>query len=208
MRDAAVAACLLASLSACAPSGAPADPPPGPAPAAAAQEAPAEAAPAAGPAADLTVADIALPLDAAAARAFDPDGRAPIDDPVTCLARTLYWEAGGEGDAAMHAVAHVVANRVRSPRFPDSFCAVIKQGGEARPCQFSWWCDGRPDEVRSTALYARARKIARRLLNDRSEPDPTGGAVLFHNTSVSPDWAARTTRTARIGSHIFYRLPR
>ncbi|MEZ5826263.1 MAG: hypothetical protein R3C97_16510 [Geminicoccaceae bacterium] len=42
--------------------------------------------------------------------AVDPDGQAALDDSLTCLARTLYWEARGTGDEGMSAVAHAVIN--------------------------------------------------------------------------------------------------
>ena len=62
-----------------------------------------------------------------------------------CLALAMYWEARGEGEKGMYAVGSVVMNRVRDERYPAHACAVVKQGGEAPPCQFSWWCDGRSD---------------------------------------------------------------
>ncbi|PTT68967.1 cell wall hydrolase, partial [Pseudomonas sp. HMWF007] len=30
------------------------------------------------------------------AQAVDPAGAAPLDDPLTCLARSIYWEAKGK----------------------------------------------------------------------------------------------------------------
>ncbi|MEM6942421.1 MAG: cell wall hydrolase [Pseudomonadota bacterium] len=152
----------------------------------------------------LTLASLALPLSSATAVALDPAGRAPLDDPISCLARTLYWEAKGEGERGMRAVAHVVANRVASPRFPDTYCGVVTAGGQEGPCQFSWWCDGRPDEVVEAAPFATAREISREVLNGTSK-DPTDGATFFHNRSVSPSWSRVFPRTARIGAHIFYR---
>lgn len=135
----------------------------------------------------------------------DPDGEAPIDDPLTCLARTIYWESRGEGDEGMRAVAYVVLNRVAAEDRPDRICAVIKEGGEAPPCQFNWWCDGRPDDAGDEEEYARAREAARLALNGELV-DPTGGATMFHHRGVSPGWAAKATPTAEIGDHIFYRL--
>ena len=134
-----------------------------------------------------------------------PDGAEPLDDPLSCLARTVYHEARSEGDEAMRAVAHVVRNRTKAARFPDTVCDVVKEGGESGGCQFSWWCDGRSDEARNASVYARAIDVAREVLDGASD-DPTGGATMFHNTSVDPSWAGRARKTAQIGSHIFYRL--
>ena len=38
------------------------------------------------------------------AQSVDPEGRKPLDDPITCLSRTIYWEAKGEGTAGMEAI--------------------------------------------------------------------------------------------------------
>ncbi len=138
------------------------------------------------------------------AQAVDPKGKEPLDDPLTCLARTIYWEAKGEGDEAMQAVANVVMNRLEHEGFPKTICAVVKQGRERGSCQFSWWCDGRPDKANETEAYAHAKEVARRVLN-RQLGDVTHGALYFHDQSVSPDRAKEYTRTATIGKHIFYK---
>src|SRR5512147_903109 len=39
------------------------------------------------------------------AQAVDPAGAAPLEDPIACLARTIYWEAKGEGEQGMRAIA-------------------------------------------------------------------------------------------------------
>lgn len=138
------------------------------------------------------------------AQAVDPKGNEPLDDPLTCLARTIYWEAKGEGDEAMQAVANVVMNRLQDEGFPKTICAVVKQGQERGSCQFSWWCDGRPDKANESEAYAHAKEIARRVLN-RQLGDVTHGALYFHDQSVSPEWAKKYTRTAKVGEHTFYK---
>jgi len=140
----------------------------------------------------------------AEARAVDPQGQKPLDDSLTCLARTIYWEAKGE--AGMTAVASVVMNRLAAPSFPTTVCAVVTQGRENATCQFSWWCDGRPDDVEEPQVYDEAMEIARRALNRQIE-DPTGGAVNFHLDTVHPEWADAFVKTATIGAHVFYRAP-
>lgn len=39
----------------------------------------------------------------------------------------------------MIAVAHVVLNRIKSSKFPETICGVVKQK-VAGVCQFSWVC--------------------------------------------------------------------
>ena len=143
----------------------------------------------------------------AAAPAPDRPGApdAPLTDPLTCLARTVYFETRGRGEREQTAVAWVVLNRVRDEGFPDGVCAVIKQGGPARPCQFGWWCDGRPDVARDAREYAQALQVATRVLAGEA-PDPTGGANMFHIRTVRPDWTRRATLKAKIGAHWFWRV--
>jgi spore germination cell wall hydrolase CwlJ-like protein len=80
----------------------------------------------------------------------------------------------------------------------------VRQGSERGACQFSWWCDGRPDDVKENESHALAKEVARRALN-RQLPDRTAGAMYFHHRKVSPAWSAKYMKTARIGDHIFYR---
>jgi N-acetylmuramoyl-L-alanine amidase len=119
-----------------------------------------------------------------------------------CLAMVLYWEARGEGRQGMVAVGSVVMNRVADHRFPDSVCAVVYQGGESPPCQFSWWCDGKSDYPSQRQSWVKATNVANNLLTARPK-DPTDGALFFHNTSIRNPWDRNLT--ARIGNHIFYR---
>lgn len=133
------------------------------------------------------------------------DGRRPLETPLVCLARAVYFEARGRDEQDLRAVAHVVLNRVENPRFPDTVCDVVKQGGQEAPCQFSWWCDGRSDIAEHRGEYDHAVRVARAALMGESE-DPTDGAHFFHHRRVSPAWSKRAQRTVRIGPHIFYRL--
>ena len=142
-------------------------------------------------------------ITGAEAQAVDPAGAKPLDDPLTCLARTVYWEARGGTQAAMEAIASVVMNRVGKAGFPDTVCGVVRQGEEAGACQFSWWCDGRPDAAEEPAEYALAKEIAREALNGQLR-DRTGGALYFHGADgPAPAWAGAYVRTAAIGGHVF-----
>ena len=121
-----------------------------------------------------------------------------------CLALAMYWEARGEGDRGMLAVGSVVLNRVENRQFPNSVCAVVYEGGETPPCQFSWWCDGKSDHPRNRTQWQTALNLANKLLSNQAH-DPTGGALFFHNSSIRPSFHSSRQRTARIGNHIFYR---
>ena len=137
-------------------------------------------------------------------QAVDPNGTERMDDAITCLARTIYWEARGESTASMEAVASVVMNRLRNDGFPKTVCAVVRQGDEQGDCQFSWWCDGRSDKAKEDASYAVAKEIARRALNQQLR-DRTHGALYFHHRSMRPAWASSFIKTADVGDFEFYR---
>lgn len=137
-------------------------------------------------------------------QAIDPRGTERLDDAITCLARTIYWEARGEKTASMEAVANVVMNRLGHEGFPNTVCEVVRQGNEQGACQFSWWCDGRSDHATEDESYATAKEIARKALNLQLD-DRTRGALYFHHRDVTPGWSAEYARTVEIGEFAFYR---
>ena len=83
----------------------------------------------------------------------------------------------------MEAVASVVMNRLGHEGFPDTVCAVVKQGSETKNCQFSWWCDGRADQVQEETQYAIAKEIARKALNKQLNGSNPRRAVF-----PRPEW--------------------
>lgn len=124
-----------------------------------------------------------------------------------CLSEALYHEARGETAAGMFAVGEVILNRVDSASYPNNICGVVHQGtGRKFACQFTWTCDGRSDAIGNPAAFGMVGKVAR-LLMDGAPRDLTEGATHYHTTAVSPSWARRFPRTARIGVHLFYRQP-
>ncbi|RWU22991.1 cell wall hydrolase [Pseudomonas alkylphenolica] len=137
-------------------------------------------------------------------QAVDPAGQAALDDAITCMARSIYWESKGGKAPDMEAVASVVMNRLGHEGFPDTVCGVVKQGKETGNCQFSWWCDGRSDSVQEETRYALAKEIARKALN-RQLDDRTKGALYFHDRHVSPDWARAYVKTTETGDFLFYK---
>lgn len=143
-------------------------------------------------------------ITASEAQAVDPAGAAPLDDTITCLARSIYWETKGGAVVEMETVASVVMNRLGHEGFPDTVCAVVKQGSETHACQFSWWCDGRSDQVKEDDQYALATEVARKALN-KQLTDRTHGALYFHDRSVKPAWAKEYIKTVETPNFIFYK---
>jgi spore germination cell wall hydrolase CwlJ-like protein len=122
-----------------------------------------------------------------------------------CLAEALYFEARGETVKGQFAVAEVILNRVKSERFPGSACGVINQGtGKKYQCQFTYTCDGLKETIAEPRAFERVAKVARAAL-DGVAPKLTRGATHYHTTAVRPRWSRVYTKTAAIGTHVFYR---
>ncbi len=140
------------------------------------------------------------------AQAVDPTGKEGLNDAITCLARTIYWEARSSNAADMQAIANVVMNRLGHEGFPSTICGIVKQGQEQHTCQFSWWCDGKPDSAQEEEPYAAAKEMARKALNHELT-DLTGGALYFHDnkSAPAPAWSKKYIRTATIAHHVFYK---
>lgn len=124
-----------------------------------------------------------------------------------CLTEALYFEARGESLKGQFAVAEVILNRVDHARYPNSVCGVINQGtGKKFQCQFTYTCDGRAEVVNEPAAFERVGKVAQAMIAGAPRA-LTSGATHYHTTAVSPKWAKRFEKTAKIGVHRFYRMP-
>ncbi|MFO1035150.1 MAG: cell wall hydrolase [Hyphomicrobiales bacterium] len=125
---------------------------------------------------------------------------------LNCLARAVYFEARSESEMGQMAVAKVIINRTHDPAYPKTICGVVYQGSQNRnSCQFSFACDGQPDDVKSPAAWAQSRRVATMAM--------TGGlkmgsamdqATNYHANYVKPRWARQMRRLVKIGNHIFY----
>ena len=148
------------------------------------------------------------PAEAAPAAIFR--GATPLDSyrALNCLTSAIYYEAGNEPEEGQRAVAQVVLNRVRSPLWPHSVCAVVYEGSERSDsrCQFTFSCDGSMARASDRRAWARARRIAEQALAGRVYA-PVGLATFYHTLAVRPGWAAAKQPVAVIGAHIFYRSP-
>jgi spore germination cell wall hydrolase CwlJ-like protein len=122
-----------------------------------------------------------------------------------CLARAVYFESRSESDLGQLAVAKVILNRVKSPEYPKSICGVVYQGsGTRNSCQFSFACDGLPDDVNQPGAWSHAKTIAQRAIAGDPAIAMMGSATNYHADYVKPKWAKTMRRLARIGRHIFY----
>jgi len=122
---------------------------------------------------------------------------------VECLARNIYFEAGGEPRAGKIAVAEVTMNRVKSKQFPRSVCGVVYQKVRST-CQFSWVCESKK-AIRNQAAWRESLKIAENILISKRQYGIIGNAMYFHADYVDPAWAEEKKLIVQIGRHIFYR---
>ena len=129
-----------------------------------------------------------------------------ISAALMCLALNVYHEARSEPLQGQAAVAHVVLNRVASGRWPDDVCSVVHQGYEKGrfKCQFTWYCDCKPDEPKEILAWAKSVMVANQVLTG-VVPDVTNGATHYHARYVNPYWSASLSKTVTYGSHLFYR---
>ena len=123
-----------------------------------------------------------------------------LDEQQNCLATAVYFESMSEPLEGQLAVARVVINRAASGRYPDSWCAVVKQ-----KAQFSFVRAGRfPRIDPACQAWRKAQAIARIAAANASEMLPTD-VLWYHADYVAPSWGRRLTRVEKIGAHIFYR---
>ena len=132
---------------------------------------------------------------------------------LACMATAIYFEARGEPMVGQVAVAQVIMSRVYDERYPDTVCDVVKQGyyyswDKTIPirdkCQFSFWCDGKPETIKDEDAYFWASEVAQAVMVGTLY-DTTQGATHYHAYYVQPSWSKKFTRTVRINDHIFYR---
>ena len=151
-------------------------------------------------------------------------------DEVECMSLNIYREANNQSIAGQIAVARVVMNRVMDRRYPADTCSVIYEGPIRESCktrkdpdladdkriyypirdrcQFSWYCDGKKDEVinkLNNRAWNTAEDIAYQILAFDKWRGIVEGATHYHADYVSPKWMHTFKRITKIDSHIFYK---
>ena len=158
-----------------------------------------------------------------------------MENPVSyadlqCMAKNIYHESKNQSKLGMIAVARVVVNRKNDSRWPSTVCEVIQQGpvreswktrqnpdlpDEDRvyypvksKCQFSWYCDGKADNVpskKNNLAWNLAEDIAWEVLKYDRYAGIVEGATHYHADYVTPKWSKTITLITKIDDHIFYR---
>ena len=142
-----------------------------------------------------------------------------------CLATNIYHEARGESYAGKVAVANVTMNRVHNNKFPNTICGVVYQAqtrenwkGNIVPkrnkCQFSWYCDGKSDDIVLTTLDGSVIKermqawemsllISSQMIRGNLIDITTGSTHYYNSDLANPYWAEHYVQVVQIDSHSF-----
>lgn len=123
-----------------------------------------------------------------------------------CLADAVYFESRGESERGQVAVAQVVINRVFSGYYPQDVCGTVYQNAHRYlACQFTFACEGKKLVVNDADSWARAKRIARDMLDGKLWLNDVGKATHYHANWVKPDWIREMRKIQQIGVHTFYR---
>lgn len=114
------------------------------------------------------------------------------DDEIMLLSKLVAGEARGESYEGQVAVAAVVINRVKDPRFPNTIKDVIYQKNA-----FSVVKDGSINMQPTESAYTAAQDA---LYGN----DPTNNAIYFWNPDIATcNWIKTLNPYMRIGNHVF-----
>jgi len=124
---------------------------------------------------------------------------------ILCIAEAIYFEGRSQPAQGQQAIANVIMNRVADNRYPNNPCHVIQHGGTKRNnCQFSYYCDGKPEVIYNKQAFGQA-VINASIAYFQILPDPTLGSTHYHASYVQPSWAS-TEPIIKINDHLFYKL--
>lgn len=120
-------------------------------------------------------------------------------------ARTLCQEARGEPLEGQQAVAWVMKNRLASGRWGASLASVCLwpfqfSGWRATDPNFAYACSLRDDDP----VLAHMQGVLQAALDGTD--DPTGGAMWYHATGITPPtWAAGAISCGQFGNQLFFK---
>lgn len=128
---------------------------------------------------------------------------------IETLARTLWGECRGETIVGQRAVAQVIINRSKDPRWPDSIADVCLQ-----PWQFSAWNENDPNREKlekvglNDIAFVDCLHVAIDAMS--GSPDLVKGANHYLTSALAksrpPKWFDPAKVTKTIGSHVFLKL--
>lgn len=124
------------------------------------------------------------------------NGIALSDDDLTCLAKIVHHESANQPEAGQLAVAHVVLNRLASPRFPKSVCAIALQPGQ--------FFNVHAYDPSGDRRWPNSLRIARMAAEGHGN-EHAPGALFFHTAGHNSSFFRSRPRVTQIAGHVFYR---
>lgn len=124
---------------------------------------------------------------------------------VLCLQSAIYFEARSEPIPAQTAVAQSILNRVDSKFFPNDVCSVVKQKN-----QYSWYWDGKPENVTEVGAWDQAGVLARYIMELRATGENSVAegwdATHFVSDGIRPHWTTSEffSYDGRVAAFDFY----
>jgi spore germination cell wall hydrolase CwlJ-like protein len=129
---------------------------------------------------------------------------------INCLAEAVYFEARSESIVGQIAVAQVIMNRVDLAMGTSTICAVVREAKldkDGKPlkhkCQFSYYCDGKPEVIHNMKAYHQASVVAAMVIAGVGIED-LRDAVYYVGVGSSPSWLKDMVFVKRVGNHLFY----
>lgn len=115
---------------------------------------------------------------------------------MMCLAKIIHHESANQRENVQLAVASVVLNRVESPRFPSTICAVAMQ-----PKQFFNVYAYNPS---SDPRWATSQRLAREAVNGKGRNNAPG-AFFFRTAGYQSSFFRSRPYIGRLGGLDFHR---
>lgn len=137
---------------------------------------------------------------------FSSTSRASASE-LDCLARNIYYEARGEGEAGMVAVAWVTFNRKHAREFPNTLCGVVYD--KRHGVQFSWTVAN--NRAPHGPEWRDARRIAAAVHNGtlaRTGIWTNRNIMYYHASHVGSKnrrwFESNLDYVVSVGDHLFY----
>ena len=118
-----------------------------------------------------------------------------LSESLLCLAVAIHRESRGESTKGKYGVAEVIHNRSKSDKYPNSYCAVVKQKG-----QFSWYKGSIKPPKQKSESWDESVRVAKNFSTNKT--NYTKGALYFNHNRLGVRFG-RTLKT-KIGQHTFF----
>ncbi|AGG58209.1 hypothetical protein VPDG_00048 [Vibrio phage henriette 12B8] len=138
----------------------------------------------------------------------DAQANEPETNDMRYMTEAIYFESRGEPDICKLFVAKTIKTRIAKNFWKDTVEEVVHQVSKKGTCQFSYYCDGKPETMDyESEAYKHSYEIANWALYREDLPDSMFGFPdHFINHALSDkDWYEGMERVVVCGGHSFYR---